>query len=437
MSKYFPALMLALCAALLGGVLYLLFAERFETGDVHPAYSSLRADPMGAMVLYESLEMLPGVTVVRDYSANNRLPEGKDTTYLQIAGRKWDWSMMREETMREVESFVVNGGRLVVLFDSQSFSPSLWDEKKSTSKTKTEKDDGKDKGKDKDKKADQEKNDKKTKPRRIITNDEDEDFKSVDLEKRWGFKLDNGIIRAEASDAINSGSARNVSGLALPEIIKWNNAGILKDLDASWKSIYKSNGGSVMAVKTMGKGTIVFATDAFFASNEAMPEDRYPELLAWLVGGNHKVVFDEAHLGIVENSGLAALAKKYRLQGLAVALLILTALFIWKNTTSLVPKQRAEARELYVPGKDSAAGFVALLRRNVSPDRLLNLCFAEWSKSLSRVRRNAEREKEDIATILREEEAKPYRAQDPVKTYQLITATLDRRGVTRKSPSST
>ncbi|CAN5495932.1 hypothetical protein BH09VER1_BH09VER1_42830 [soil metagenome] len=424
-------LLLALSAALLGLVLYFLFKARFDTGDVHPAYSSLRADPMGSMVLYESLERLPGVKVERDFSATNRLPDGKDTTYLQLAGRRWAWNTLSDDTVREVESFVVNGGRLVVLFEANSFQPIHEDEKKKTDeKAKKDKDKKKDTEKDATKKE-VKPDDKKTKPRRIIEDDEDEDFKPVDLEKRWGFKLDNGIVKGDKEDKVNSGTARNVSGLALHPSIKWNNGGILKDLDPSWKSIYQSNGGSVMAEKTMGQGTIVFATDAFFSSNEAMPADRYAELLVWLIGRNHRIVFDEAHLGIVENPGLATLARKYRLHGLAVALLVLAGLFIWKNTMSLVPKRSEVDRELYVPGKDSAAGFAALLRRNVTPARLLAVCSEEWGKTLSRNARNSERDRQEVASILCEEDAKPKRARDPVATYRRITAALDPRA--RKS----
>ena len=40
-----------------------LFQLRFEQGDIYPAYSSLRADPLGTKVFYESLETLPGLSV--------------------------------------------------------------------------------------------------------------------------------------------------------------------------------------------------------------------------------------------------------------------------------------------------------------------------------------------------------------------------------------
>jgi hypothetical protein len=50
-------LLALLLIAFLSGVGH-LFVLRFQTGDVYPAYSSLRSDPLGARVFYESLENL-------------------------------------------------------------------------------------------------------------------------------------------------------------------------------------------------------------------------------------------------------------------------------------------------------------------------------------------------------------------------------------------
>ncbi len=71
--------------------LFHLFQLRFELGDIYPEYSSLRTDPLGTMALYESLQKLPGLSVGRDFSAENRLPEGEKTVYLHLAAPWQDW----------------------------------------------------------------------------------------------------------------------------------------------------------------------------------------------------------------------------------------------------------------------------------------------------------------------------------------------------------
>ena len=76
MKKYFPIVILLGCAAAFAfGVVPSCLQLRFEAGDVYPPYSSLRADPLGAMAFYESLGKIPGISVRRDFSASNRLPE--------------------------------------------------------------------------------------------------------------------------------------------------------------------------------------------------------------------------------------------------------------------------------------------------------------------------------------------------------------------------
>jgi len=44
------------------------FSIRFATGDVYPDYSSMKASPEGAKLLYESLARTRGLTVARNYS---------------------------------------------------------------------------------------------------------------------------------------------------------------------------------------------------------------------------------------------------------------------------------------------------------------------------------------------------------------------------------
>ena len=89
MKRPFILLLLFLCLAAFAAGLFQIFQLRFEAGDVYPEYSSLRSDPLGAMALCESLEKMPGVSVRRDYSAQNQLPHGHDTTYLHLAARTY------------------------------------------------------------------------------------------------------------------------------------------------------------------------------------------------------------------------------------------------------------------------------------------------------------------------------------------------------------
>src|SRR6185312_1701109 len=131
-----------------------------------------------------------------------------------------------------------------------------------------------------------------------------------------------------------------------------------------------------------------------------------------------------AHFGIVETSGVAMLMRKYRLHGLAAGLLLLAGLFIWKNSTSLVPSHAEERHEDFVVGKDSQAGFVNLLRRSIAPRDLLAACFAEWKKSGAQKRNTASPRIQQAEAIFNSENSLANKDRNPIETYKKISKTL-------------
>ena len=176
--------------------------------------------------------------------------------------------------------------------------------------------------------------------------------------------------------------------------------------------------------RTKGAGTFVLASDSWFVSNEALRKDRQAGVLAWFVGTNPNLVFDESHFGIVEQPGIAGLMRKYRLHGFAAGLSLLAGLFIWRNALSLVPPYPQETREPYVLCKETAAGFVNLLRRNVAAHEILSVCFEEWTKSLVQGKVHAIARVDKAQAVLEAESARPAREQDPVGTYREICRVL-------------
>src|SRR5438105_3779371 len=103
MKARLPLLALLICAILFGLGLLQLFKLRFDTGEVYPEYSSLRSDPLGTMAFCESLERMPGISVRRDFSADNQLPEGRQATYLHLAARRLQWKRMPEDIFKQIE----------------------------------------------------------------------------------------------------------------------------------------------------------------------------------------------------------------------------------------------------------------------------------------------------------------------------------------------
>jgi hypothetical protein len=136
-----------------------------------------------------------------------------------------------------------------------------------------------------------------------------------------------------------------------------------------------------MIERAQGSGSIVIATDSYFASNEAMRGERAPELLAWLAGTNRAVIFNETHLGVQEQPGVSTLVRRYKLHGGVVALIALALLFIWKNSASFVPRPADSQIAAPVAGLESSTGFQNLLRRSIAPKDLLQVSLDEWHKA--------------------------------------------------------
>jgi hypothetical protein len=137
----------------------------------------------------------------------------------------------------------------------------------------------------------------------------------------------------------------------------------------------------------LGRGRVVFAADSFFVSNEALLLARNPELLAWLIGPNSQVVFDEYHLGIAKTRGVVALIRSYRLHWFFAGIAFLAVLVVWKNATHFVPPFRPAAELNQAPlasEKDHTQGLISLLLRHIAIKDILKVCVAEWKKTVDR-----------------------------------------------------
>jgi Domain of unknown function (DUF4350) len=413
MKKHLPILILLGCAMIFAFGIVQLVQLRFARGDVYPAYSSLRADPLGAMAFYESLEKIPGLSVRRDFSESNVLPEKPRTVYLHLAGSPDEWDWVPKDLFREIQDFLARGDRLVITFFPQTsafdFGENSEDKtnsvESSDQKLKTKKAFPK---KDKDKSM------------------RDEDKWGVDLGERWGVHTDFQEL-AQNGDSYAPARVVNKTDLPLPKSLDWHSGLVFTNLDDAWKVVYARGTNAVVIERRFDRGSVVMATDSYFASNEAMARNRHADLLAWLIGANTNIVFDEAHFGIVKTSGVAMLMRKYRLGGLVFGLMLLAGLFIWKNSASLVPPQVDKEKDQFVAGKDSAGGFVNLLRRSIAPRDLLTTCFAEWKKSIAPSGKCSTARLQQAEAVFTAENSLPNKDRNPIAAYQKISETLGTR----------
>lgn len=354
MSRRAQFVVLALVAAGFFAGISWLYHLRLSGGDVFPPYSSLRADPLGARAFYEALSEVPGMTVERWTKPIQALPIDPQRTVLLAGMRRSSWTMMPNEKAQRLDALARAGSRVVVIFLAAR-KPDI--PAPETYETDDEAEDRK------KRKKEVAKRERELPPR----------LQRVDSPAFWGVTVKDRFILDHDQGALRRPSAPE----SLPEQIPWkSDLYFTPEEGKGWTTLYTRGSSPVVIERIHGKGSLVLATDGYFLSNEALSEHRYPPLLAWLAGSHRQVVFVESHLGIEEDVGIAALARRYGLAGCFFVLLLLTGFWIWQRMALFVPPAPTVDRLLL--SYHQTAGLEALLRRAVTPKQLVTTCVKEW-----------------------------------------------------------
>jgi len=319
------ALGLAL-AAFLAGVVWV--ANRvLARAPIYQEYSTLRADPRGAKALHDTFAALPGLTVERSLRRVSRLADAPATVFWlgedAITPFFWDAA-----TLSAFEKIATRGGRLVIAF--RPAGPGF--------------DDGREK--------------------REIRKNRQGVILEPEFLKRWQLRVERASTR-KLSESENASQRESALWLA--------------PLLPAWRCQFERAGKCRQVERTFGAGTIVLLTDSFPLSNEGLRDARDTRQLAALAGNARRIVFDEAHLGVEQSGSMGGLIRQFGLEGAALMLAAWAALFIWRNSTSLLPA-RPPAADAPAPG-DAHRSMTLLLRRSLAPAQLADACLAEWRKA--------------------------------------------------------
>lgn len=302
----------AVCLAFAWGLVR-LYDLRLVAGDIYPVYSSLRSDPLGAEVLFESVAQLPGYSVRRNFNELDELHENT-ATVLWLGEDPFSFVLRPETDFKQFEEVASRGVRLVIAIM----------------------------------------------PVKRMSLAQQMEVKESALQKRWGVTFTY-VKRLPTERESHEGPVPKRTALVM------------------------KSAGQVTPIieKPFGKGAVVLVDSAYAFSNEALATERDAAFLSRVLGPNRTVIFDEHHLGLSENASIAMLARKYRLTGLGAGLLLLAGLFIWRNSSPLLPPKRPETGDeaRSAMGRDSASALRHLLQRNIAEADLIPTCLAEWEKS--------------------------------------------------------
>ena len=384
-----------------------LFILRFESGDVYPAYSSLRSDPLGTRALYESLENIDSVMVGRNYRPLESLEFEPGTTFFYFGSSASGNDRVPEKLVKVFDRLTQSGGRLVLTFLPVTKSNSAAPPRENSESQRAEGGRGsKDSGPD----------------------------KLVSIKKHWGIGLafkENLPLKDDKHLAIEATSTRT----DLPAVISWHTNLYFDLFEKVWQPLYSYEGLPLIVERSYGKGSILLCADSFFISNEALWSERHPQLLVWLIGGNSKIIFDETHFGIYKQPSVAQLLRHYRFHWFFAALVVLALLFIWKSTSYFVPPPQDDdlAGADVVSEKDYTQGLIALLRRNIAGSQVLQVCAREWEQTFKKNPRIRAAAFEHVKGIIETESNASKKSKDPVPGYQKISKVINRLGTYSRS----
>jgi hypothetical protein len=423
-----------------------LWMLRFDAGDIYSPYSSLRSDPLGTRVFYESLEQLPGARLRRNYKPLKKLTraDGDTLFYLGVdrvtMPEEFDGSTSRPDDNRTsaekaIQDFASSGGRVVITFTPSAGITNITALQKLLDELNVK---DKDKGEPETKPADEP----ETRP---ADSGEDQDDPELDIddldddddappyeppEAFWDLSV--GVEDDEPGQDRHSVPAVGSHEISStwPEVA-WHGSIFFEKFSESWKVIYRRNDKPVIIERSIGAGSIVICADTYFLSNEAMVTEttRNTQLLAWLAG-KPRIVFDETHLGLENRQGVASLAREHGLTSLFFVLLAIAGLYIWKSNVTFLPRDPEQVERFGgrdIAGKSSAIGLHNLLRKCVPVSGVLNECLKHWTASTSTARPKQRDDLKTIKSVIAAENNLPAKRRDPVKTYTKICRILAER----------
>ncbi|MEM7673520.1 MAG: hypothetical protein AAF212_09285, partial [Verrucomicrobiota bacterium] len=136
------------------------------------------------------------------------------------------------------------------------------------------------------------------------------------------------------------------------------------------------------AYRNYGRGSIVMFGDDYLFSNEALYLRRDLELFHWLLAGSDTVIFDEAHFGIVQTTGIVDLVKKYKLFPVILVGFLFLFAWIWKNAVPLLPPHSDGDPSAVVAESSSDHGLSELINRFLPAQEQPLRAFELWEKSV-------------------------------------------------------
>ena len=315
----------------------LLLMARQNESNTSEMGSSLREDPYGTSLLFDSYARA-GYQVKRGQYEDSLSDENApNTTAFFIGGYSSDWRTGSGDLLGgkfgvRVENFLARGGRVVLVAPSRKLKSASqdWEVENKWSETPRE------------------------------------------SPPTW--------ISPEA-DAMPAG----IEKMYLAGDAPW------LQTDGGWITLFEgtadakakgdTNGHVYMAMRQVGKGELIAASQESFLLNEAIKTDPSPALMDFLAGGRPVIWVDETLHGLRQDEGVLWLVQRYRLQAALLLFWATLLALLWSLSGDLVQSPTRDPSSQvtrYSEGAEQVAR--RLLQRSIPAQQVVAECWEEFRR---------------------------------------------------------
>jgi hypothetical protein len=353
--RVIPSLLVLIMLLLLASGILRIYHLRMARGDAFPNHSSLRADPIGTRLLFESLQEARITRTKRNFNALEKLELPASPTTLLLIGASMntapstDWTP--RETANQLSRFAARGGHIVIALHPIYQRLRTHDKTNEVTCSKSSEGCG-------------------------TTNHwEEANSNFIDSVTWIGAE-----VTLDPRPETRSHADRTPQAPPhLPDTLPCRTDAVLQGLSDTWVPIYAREGLPVIAQRPFGKGSFTLSTLSYFLTNQALRDHRETTAVLWLLHDADTVIFDETHLGLQSQRLTAELLREHRLQWVLLATALTGILFAWRTSSSLLPKQRDTGNHPLCDKTHSTHDArLALLRRHLPPRHLLRELVNLW-----------------------------------------------------------
>jgi len=161
--------------------------------------------------------------------------------------------------------------------------------------------------------------------------------------------------------------------------------------DAHWTTLYAGSGEAnakadtslhvYMAMRRVGNGELVAASQESFLLNEAIKTHPNPVLLDFLAGGRPVIWVDETLHGLHQDQGVLWLVQRYRLQAALMLFWATLLVLLWSMSGDLVRRPTRD-RNAQIIRHGEGAGVAArrLLQRSIASEQVVAECWEQFRR---------------------------------------------------------